>query len=221
MLTDKQRRLVTELLRERPFECQRVFFFDLSSKSPQPIDAESEVFYRRNRAIVDALPLCDVLQEWAGNIVEGARDDARAYFYASYRFDSLMVVVSKHVEVTGARVESPFDKYFVDAIAARIAPLVGPISAGTGNSESRKLPVGEKTTAFTELSAWRVCKNLWRQTYGPDVWIAVKDGQPVAFGKTAEDLDMQLRQKALPPPFLYVPPEHEKIIHDIFPATPL
>ena len=218
MLTDEQRRLVTELLREKPFECHRVFFFQLHpGQQPVALDSESERLYQRDQRIVDALPRCEALEDWAGNIVDGPREAARAYFYASYRFDPLMVVVSKVVEILPGqtRIESPFNTYFLDAIAASIAPLVGWTVSRFVVAGEHKLPEESRTTPFNELAAWRQCKRLWRERFGPNVWIAIKGTQPIATARTVEELDEKVRSLNLEPPLLYAPPEGEENVYDI------
>jgi len=217
VLTDEQRRLVTELLRQKPFECNHVFFFQLQQGTPTPLDTESEKLYRRDQKLVDTLPHCEALEDWAGNIVEGPREEARANFYASYRFDHLMVVVSKIVEVPPGqtRVDSPFDKYFVDAIGASIAPILGRLASSQADLAKRKLPEGKRTMPFNELTAWRQCKHLWREKFGADVWIAIKGTLPIATARTVEDLEQKLRTLGVEPPLLYAPPEGEEKVYDI------
>jgi len=215
--SDEERRLVTELLNEKPFECHNVFFFRLEQEKPVPLDAESEKLYRRDHEIVDALPQCEPMEDWAGNIVEGSREGARAYFYASYRFDRVMLVVSKVVDVRPDQtsVDSPFNKYFVDAIAARIAPILGRPAPCRAVPARHKLPEGTRTMPFNELAAWRQCKHLWRKRFGADVWIAVKGTLPIARAKTVEELDKQVRALNADPPLLYAPPEGEEKVYDI------
>jgi len=213
--TDDERRRVTDLLQQKPFECNHVFFFSLQEERPVPLDSDSEKLYQRDHEIVDALPYCEALEGWAGNIVDGPREEARAYFYASYRFDDFMVVVSKVVGIPPgvARVESPFNKYFVDAIAASIAPVLGEMPSRLAALGGHNLPEGKRLIPFNELAAWRQCKDLWREKLGADVWIAVKGTQPIATARTVEELDQKVR--GAEPPLFYAPPKGEETACDI------
>ena len=219
MLTDDERFLITEILRQKPFESDHVFFFGLQGGKPLPLDDLSRRLYERDNEIVDALPDCEPLEDWAGNILNGPRDNARAYFYASYRFEEMMIVVSKIIAIpSGAEhVESPFNKYFVDAIAASIAPILGRIGAHQILPGGRKLPAGKRLIPFVELVAWRECKHLWRETFGPNVWIAVKGTQPVATANSVEELERKVR--SVEPPLLYVPPKGMEEECDVISAS--
>lgn len=217
MITDEQRRLVTGLLREEPFKCSRVFFFHLEDRRPVPLDEESQMLYKKERELVEALPYGQTLENWAGNMVEGPREEAWASFYASYRFDHVMVVVSKVVEIPNHRtqVETPFNKFFVDAIAASIAPVLGGSTAMGTMGTTNGAVEAKRTTPFNELAAWRECKPLWRKTFGAEVWIAIKGTQAIATAKTQEELDEKLRELKVEPPLLYAPPESEEKVYDI------
>ena len=218
MLTEHQRLAVRDTLGSRPFECDRVFFFDITGGGGVPIDSESAEMRRKYGSLLDDLyqqPLREY--GWPGNIVTGPTEDAHVRFFASYPFGRLLLVLSKTVLVAdpGQTAQSPFDKGFLDAVAASVVRIIGEVPQQAAPEGER---TGEKTFVFEELKHWRECQGLWRQRYGPDCWLAVKGSQVVADAASSAELDSQIAAKQIEPPILYVPPEGEDAGDDIYPG---
>ena len=141
-------------------------------------------------------------------------------FYASYRFENIILVVSKEGQVDSDQqhLPSPFNTYFINAICASISPIIGVALSHKDRVVEKEVGESEKSFAFTEFEAWRQCRDLWRQKY-PGMWLAIKDGMPLVKGKTLKDLDQQVREKGLKPPVLYAPPEGEEKTTQILSTT--
>jgi hypothetical protein len=210
-LTEDQRRLITELLTQKPFECNHVFFFGVEADGLEPMDDKSRNLYGHYQTTLDALPGREVLEGWPGNIISGTPKHGMLKCYASYLFGDVLLVVSKDLKVDPDQqhLPSPFNKYFVDAICASISPIVGTAPSRKTEITEKELDEDKKSFAFTEFEAWRQCRDLWQKEY-PGMWLAIKDGMPRAKGKTLEELDQQVLENGLKPPILYAPPEGEE-----------
>ncbi|MBM4035813.1 MAG: hypothetical protein FJ291_29080 [Planctomycetes bacterium] len=212
ILTERARQQVAEVLRQKPFECDRVFFFTMEGDHIEPADDESQRLRATYSAILDRLIDGAVLEHWPGNVARGATDEHFANFYASYRYGGLLIVVSKRVRVDpGQRqVESPFNEYYLHAVGACIAKLLD----GSPQAE-RAAPAqadsGKGVYVFEELDAWRQCKDLWHEHY-PGKWLAVKGTILVAIADSYDALEDVVRQKGIPPPVLFVPPKGEEMV---------
>lgn len=219
MLTAHQRLAIRDTLASRPFECDRVFFFDVTGDRVVAIDDESDEMQRKYGRILDDL-IEQPMREygWPGNIVTGPTEDAHVRFFASYRFDRLLLVLSKTVLVAGLgqTAQSPFDERFLDAVAACVIRVAGEMPH---QAAPARTGTGARTFVFEELKHWRACQCLWRQRYGPDRWLAVKGSRVVADGASSADLDGQIAKKKIEPPILYVPPEGEDSHGDIYPSS--
>lgn len=218
ILTEQQQREVVNILTEKPFECDHAYFFHLEHDKVMPIGEASLKLYQGYKAILDALP-AETVKGWPGNIVAGPRDANLARFYASYRFATTMLVLSKTVPVAaGERVMSPFNKYFLDAVSASVSRAIG-FQKGRIPAPPQQVLPQQEPVEFKELIAWRECKDLWREKYGPGKWLAIKGGQPVAKAATLESLTSEVRRLGIVPPVLIVPPSDQETVSDAWAST--
>jgi hypothetical protein len=210
MLTQHQMLAIRDTLTSSPFECDRVFFFDITAEQPVPMDEESAEMQRKYGAILEELrqqPMSEYGRP--GNLVTGPRENADVRFFAGCPLGGLLFVLRRTVQVTdaGRGAMSPFNLRFLDAVAASVLLIVGEAPAaaapGVGKPDA-------KIVTFEELRHWRDCRVLWRRRYGPERWLAVKGSQVVADAASSAELDRQIAGKQIPPPVLYVPPEGQE-----------
>jgi len=206
VLTPGPWELAAQKLKARPFECQVVAAFHFAQSTPVCLGGAAVKLWELFRDNILSLRREDsygvLLWSGANQTPHGPQNqELSSYFYGACRVGDLVVVVGKN---PGDLTEpAPIDGLFLDAVKGRVADVLG-TSPMVGTSP----PDGVAGIA-AELRALQESEGDWRQHYGDDVWLAVRDGTVPVCAKTLDELEERVVRKGLPSPMLFVPPAED------------
>lgn len=204
---------LSDVLVHQPFDCQDVYLYSVENEKLVPADDLSAEFLKAyNRPVNDiSFGKSPVSPIWFIGIQQLAAQGRDSGLCCSgCRVASIVVVVTKRVEMNTAKQPSgcPIDDYFIDALRIRIAEIMG-VDVSKGS-------LGSEEGLYAELRALEVFESDWRRVYGDADWLAVKGRTVVAHAPLWNTVEQQVKDQAIEPPVLYVPPKKEEHICEMF-----
>jgi hypothetical protein len=213
---------ITDAFTHRPFDCDSVSIFELADDKPLPCDEDSKRLWEQHRH-----PIAFLAQEktqptrvWFGDIQKvPGQEVLNAVCYGGCRVGTVIVVLAKRLAglKTEAQMAGIFDDHFFNVMARILAEILGvPLRADQFPSKDPAyFAVGGLEG---EMRALERLEKLWRDKYGKETWLAIKDQTVQAVGQTRREVEQQIEEKGVESPVLYVPPEHEDHVLHVYSA---
>jgi hypothetical protein len=213
MTNDEAVRSLCDILKHHPFDCEGVYVYDVAGGTPQGVDEEARKMIDRNVSAVEALielahgdykVWCDTISRRPEGGFEGG------WCFGGFRIANAVVVVRKplHAEDMQPNHPLPIDGYFMASVRDRVSTVLQCKSL-----EGARVPGGGAHAVMDldkELSSVDTFVEMWRKTYGANLWFAVKNGTVVAKGCSRHAVEQEVLTTQIAPPVLYVPPANEE-----------
>lgn len=230
MISDAKEDQIRDILTHHPFDCEFVCFYEREPLRPiRPDETAERVLNRYEDCIRQvAAPGPTDRMGWAGDIgAEQENNLATGRYYGACLIEpEMVVVVAKPMPSTGWEpgARPPIDGYFLNSLHQRITTLLG-LPHQDADLSSQGTTTSSSTEVRNDLQALKENEKKWRDAYGSEEWLAVKNGTVVDHDPDREALEDRIYRKGkeqpekFGPPVLYVPPEGQKIETDILQTT--
>lgn len=189
----------------KPFECDEVYFFQIGEHDQlEALDEHSSKWLDSHNLNDTGLFLkqtvCNKFQRY-----KTIKENNCYYFYMTIIHGSLLLVLSK--KSNSEENKQFFNSYFAEQVSIYLNHLIGCPNTWdfiAGESENDLIH-------FSEIGDYYQCKELYREEYGGEVWLAIKSGKGVVcVSDSEESLRKNIAELGIEQPVLIIAPDEEE-----------
>ncbi len=209
---------IIEILTHQPFMCSDVYVAMITEngKIKELTDGCEEIIQRYYSLINSVIGSPkNFASVWYGDLKTNTANNLKCgWCYGINVINPFVVIFRKNVVIDcGVPITSCLiDSYFIDTVASRLFSLL----RGDRKPFALNKKFVNKEGIMLELSALASMGNFWREKYGENLWLAVKNGTLLFCGNSRNELELKIDEQKIERPVLFVPPKDKCQVLDLY-----